>query len=429
MTFGSVIRFRERFRHSTVQGYVLREYLFSVLVAFLFFIAIFFVNQILVIARDRLAEQVSILDTLMLIFYAMPAIVALSILYSSFIGIILSVGKLSEGREILAARAGGMSLQMLIMPVFAGALFLTCLAFVTNDYFLPLGTMNYSRLYQELLYSNTRLIIEPYSIRRYENSTLITGAVIDNKIQGLIILDTTEDGTERSISAGQAELVRNDRTGGIITLKLDRIEMISMKDNLIHESTADTMDYNIVFENIVFSMTNPSVREMSARDVLQLIRQRREENRVRLENESLAFHIRRMRFLAAYAALVNNYSERRVQELRDLSGLLHSMENKSTVDQTLRLYTIEFWQKLSLPLGSLSFILLGFSIGLSALKYGRTLGIITGLIVASVYWGMLVAINQIGLNLTYIPAVLVCFTPNILLTVVGGFLFRNYLRR
>jgi lipopolysaccharide export system permease protein len=413
----------------TLQRYVTREYLLSFTVSFLFFIAIFFVNQILVIARDRLAEQVSVFDTLRLILYAMPAIVALSVPYASFIGIILAVGKLSEGREILAARASGVSFRRLLMPVLIASLLLSSVSFVFNDYFLPLGTMNYGRLYQELLYSNSRLIIEPYAVRKYENSTLVTGDVKDNVIEGLLILDSAEDGSSRTISAARAELLRNDRSGGIITLQLSDVEILSRSDDIIQESRAETMDYNILLENIVFNLSNTSVREMSARDVRALVVSRKEQFEQRRANELRLYESQKRIIEARYYALSYDYDgeslaalERSIQQLSPDPAL-------QPMDRTLRLYRIEFWKKFSIPLASLTFMFIGFPLGLMALQAGRTLGIVLGLILASGYWGMLTAIDAVGLRLMTLPAGLITFSPNILMIIAGTVLLRSYFRK
>lgn len=412
----------------SLQRYVTGEYLFSFLISFLFFLAIFFVNQILVIARDRLAEHVSVFDTLRLIIYAMPAIIALSVPYASFIGIILAIGKLSEGREILAARASGVSFRRLLSPVLISALFLSSLSFITNDYFLPLGTMNYSRLFQELLYSNSRLIIEPYSVRHYENSTLVTGAVEDHLIDGLLILDSAEDGSRRTISATRAELARNDNKQGIITLKLSDVEILSTKDDIVQESYAESMDYNILLENIVLNVGNPSVREMSARDVYSLIQDREKQFAERLASEKSNYLSLTRQFESSYFDLAGQYrAETRTTLERNLRQLPATVPEQIQ-DRTLRLYQLEFWKKFSIPLASLTFIFMGFPLGLMALKHGRTLGIVLGLILAAGYWGMLTANEALGMQLSSIPAAMIAFWPNVVMLTAGSILLYGYFK-
>ena len=412
-----------------IHYYILKEYLLSFMVAFLFFLALFFVNQILVFARNQLAEMTSIFDTLKLILYVMPAIIALSVPYASLVGVILAVGKFSEGREILALRASGQGFSLLLTPILIAALLLSGISFIVNDYFLPLGTMNYNRLYQELLYSNSRLIIEPYAIRKYENSILITGAVNDHSIEGIIILETTTNGTERTISASRAELLRNDHQQGIITLALDNVEIISRTDSTIQESYAEFMNYNILLENIVPNISNPSVREMSTRDVYTLIQQQAVESTNQYNNVRSQYDVQNARFQAnMFAYAENGNNDIRSQILATYSQL-PADPDEYFFDRSLRLYRLEFWKKFSIPLASFTFILLGFPLGLMALRTGKTLGIILGLILASVYWSLLTANEAFGMELYTVPAMLIAFSPNIVMLLAGFLLLRFYFRK
>ena len=86
-------------------SYIAKEYLFSFLVSFLFFFFLFFINQMLVIARDVLSKQVDFGSTLLLIVYALPAIVALAFPFASLVGAMMAVGRFSSDNEMTAMQA------------------------------------------------------------------------------------------------------------------------------------------------------------------------------------------------------------------------------------------------------------------------------------------------------------------------------------
>ncbi len=411
-----------------LQRYICAEYLFSFFVAFLFFVSIFFVNQILVLARNQLAEMVSLLDTLRLILYALPAIIALAVPYASFIGVILAIGKLSEGCEILAARANGFGIFTLLIPVLLTALGLSSISFMVNDYLLPVSTMNYSRFYQELLYSNPRLVIEPYAIRKYDNSILITGNVDDLSIDGLMILDKTNDGTDRTINARQAELQRNDRQQGIITLKLENVEMFSMTNSIIQESSADSMEYNILLEDIALSVGNPSVREMSARDVHGLIQEQEIVAETQFKTDLMQYVNAASAFYINYFAHIAMENSNDHSQILDYHKNLPELPRESGYNRTLRLYRMEFWKKFSIPFASLTFILIGFPLGLTALKVGRNVGIFTGFLLGGIYWGLLLLNEFIGIRLIEVPTFFIAFSPNFAMIIVGILLIRLYFK-
>lgn len=411
-----------------IQRYLVKEYLLYFLISFLFFFAIFFVNQILVLARNQFAEQVPLFDVLRLMIFALPAIIALAVPYASFIGVILAIGKFSEGREILAARASGIGLSVLLLPVLSASFLLGVVSFTVNDYLLPLSIMNYTRLYQELLYSNPRLVIEPYAIRKYSDSILITGAVEDTVIDGILIFDKTDSGTDRTISADRAELLRNDQQQGIITLALSNVEMISVNDSIIQDSFAESMEYNILLENIVFSIHDPTVREMSVRDVFGLILKQELVFQEQLEQARLQYHLVTADFQTNYFAYAMvQRSDFRSKVLQDYQALPQDPD-KFLHDSLLRLYRLEFWKKFSLPLASLTFILLGFPLGLLALRVGRNIGIFSGFLIGGLYWGLLTLNEFAAIEFPFIPAILLTFSPNIMMAAVGSLLLYFYFK-
>ena len=63
-----------------------------------------------------------------------------------------------------------------------------------NDYFLPLGNLRFAEVYRRVLYSNPGLELEPYSVKRYENTTIVTGAVDGRQIRDIVIVDKSLEG-------------------------------------------------------------------------------------------------------------------------------------------------------------------------------------------------------------------------------------------
>ena len=63
---------RRRGNYWLLYRYVGREYIFSFIVAFMFFFFIFFVNQILVLAQKILLKNVNVTDVIMLVIFSIP---------------------------------------------------------------------------------------------------------------------------------------------------------------------------------------------------------------------------------------------------------------------------------------------------------------------------------------------------------------------
>ena len=61
--------------------------------------------------------------------------------------------------------------------------------------------MNYTKLYRKLIYSNPELELESFTAKRYMDTVLITGEVKGKNIDDIIIIDRTNEGNKRFITA------------------------------------------------------------------------------------------------------------------------------------------------------------------------------------------------------------------------------------
>ncbi|MCI0481301.1 MAG: LptF/LptG family permease, partial [Candidatus Dadabacteria bacterium] len=155
-------------RYWSLSFYVGKEFIFSFIVSFLFFFFIFFMNNILILAEQVLAKKVPPVDVLLLIIYMLPSVVSISFPFASLVGALMAVGRFSSDNELLAVQASGVSKTRLFIPfVFIGLIF-TAFSFVSNDYLIPLGNINFGRLYRKILLTNPELELESYSVKRYQ---------------------------------------------------------------------------------------------------------------------------------------------------------------------------------------------------------------------------------------------------------------------
>jgi len=374
----------------TLVSYISKEYLLSFFIAFLFFIAIFFVNQILYLARDRLAQSVSLFDTLRLVVYAMPAIVALSFPFGSLLGVLMTLGKFSSENETMAAQAAGIGLHQLFVPLLILGIGLSGISFGVNDYLLPLGTLRYTTLYQELLFANSELALSPNTVQRYERTTIVTGPAQDGVFLNTTLLDTSEDGKSRVITAGTVQITRNARQDGVISLDLTDVQIHETDPQNPQDFTslkAERMTYSILLREINNSIRNPGPREMSILDLWDLIQSRR-------------------------TLLSERWGD-----------------GESRADRTLQLYWIEFWKKIAIPFSSFTFLVLGFPLGLSARHNGRSVGFGLGVLLSVMYWGMLLGAETLGSRYLELPPGPIIFLPNILMLVGGIGLYLSKVRR
>ncbi|MFP4372862.1 MAG: LptF/LptG family permease [Spirochaetaceae bacterium] len=420
--------------HYTVYAYVAREFLLSFLVAFLFFFFIFFVNQLLLLAEDILAKDVPLLDVLKLILYSLPSIVALSFPFGALVGALMAIGRLSSDDEIIAFRASGISHRVLFTPMLVLGIAFSVFSFVMNDYFLPLGTIRFGELYRQLLYSNPRLELEPYSVVRYRDSTLVTGNVDGKGIDDLVIIEAPDRGERRVISARQARLADTGPAPGVLSLELEDVFSQQGRAGEAEEYeyfSASSMIYNVLLRDITFSVRSPGPREMSSVDVYAVIREKRAELAERRRAHEASVERERYALYRDYlvASGMGGYAQEDArgphayEELEARMEALQRSDARVIRDRSLQIHRIEFHKKFAIPFACLAFTVFAFPVGLLTRKSGRSVGFAVGLMVAVAYWAMLIAGQTLGTQQPAYSPFMAMWAPNLLVLGLGAVVF------
>jgi lipopolysaccharide export system permease protein len=419
-----------------IARYALSEFALSFLVAFSFFFFIFFINQLLVMAEEIFAKQVPFWDVLLFILFSLPSIVALSFPFGALVGALMSVGRLSSDNELLAMRASGIPLRKVLAPLLAMGLILSLISFVMNDYFLPLGNLRLGRMYRKILYSNPGIELEAYSVKKYQDMVIITGGIEGNRIGNLVILDKNDRGQKRVITARRAVLEEASGQRGVISIRLEEVfsqaRAVDGRDRYEY-TTADSMIYNILLKDISVAFMNPGPREMRSVDVWRQIQSmekdfaatRREHAR---EVERLLVELTmQARYLrdgsAGNAAAVS----RGLAEVAGAYSRFVAARDRHLVDRNLQLYLLEFHKKFSIPFACLIFVLFAFPIALLARRSGRAVGFGIGLLVSTVYWGLLFTGQTLGMRVE-LPPPLAMWLPNLLVLAAAISLLASRIR-
>jgi lipopolysaccharide export system permease protein len=411
--------------------YVSREFAFSFIVAFLFFFFMFFVNQILVMAEQIFSKHVPFWDVLRLIVYSLPIVVALSFPLGSLVGALMAVGRLSSDNEILAFNVLGVPPRHILFPLIAAGLLLSMLSFVMNDYFYPSGMIRYAEIYRKIMLSNPAVELEPLSIKKYENTIIITGKVEGRRIENVLIIDKTPEGNRRIITARSAVIEESAENKGVVSLIMDGVfsEVGFPKEGDRYDYTmADTMVYNLLLKSMTSSLGVIGPSQQSSVDVWRQIQRmsvdqaekaRQRDDRARSLLYGLSSAVRAAR-------IVEIYDPSRLETAkRSLDSLLKAEvaeKGRDVTDRTLQNYLVEFNRKFSLPAGCLVFVFFAFPIGIRARRSGRTLGFAVGLFVSIAYYGLLFVGQTFGLRMSLSPA-LSMWLPDAVVGAVGIALF------
>lgn len=360
----------------TLQLYIAKELFLYFLVLFFFFFSMFFVNQFLLLAKTILRQRVPVPDVLLLIWYSLPAIIAQSAPFATLVGFLMCLGRMASDNEIMVLRATGQRYSVILLPVLVMGAIISLFSFVMNDYFLPLGNINYLKLQRQIVVSNPGVQIESNTVKRMNKTALVMGEAKDNHVDDLIILDSSQNNQLRIICAKDVDAISTTFPGVLLTLSMHSpvVFQLDTSDKASYDLIdADTMSYN-VFDSVILSDSNGvSPREMTS---------------------------------------------------HDLKSLIKSYEADGTFTKLqLNSYYLEYYKKFSIPFGSVFFALLALPLALLfGKKNGQVVGMIIGVVISFLYWAATMIGQQLGYSNGF-DGFWTMWTPNVVIGALGVWLY------
>ena len=362
--------------------YLMKELFLYFFIAFIFFFMVFFVNQILLVAENILKKRVPVMDVMRLITYSLPMVIAQSAPFATLVGFLMCLGRLASENEILIFRASGQGYRVILRPVLILGVLISFASFFVNDYLLPLGTINYNKLYRSILTSNPAVELESNSIKRTNDKTLVIGEVSGENVSDLIFFDTDADDGQRIIVADKSEVKKASEAGVLMKLIMNDASVLMFdrdKKNNYDVLTSENVELNIFESTFLENDRAVSPREMTSYDLYKQIK---------------------------------------------------AMKNDAEVTPKKRnRYNLEMAKKFSMPFGSIFFAILAMPLALIFGKHnGQTIGLIIGLFISLFYWAVSI-VGQIFSSRSGLYGVTTMWAPNILIGVAGILFYLRLLRK
>lgn len=362
--------------------YLMKELFLYFFIAFIFFFMVFFVNQILLVAENILKKHVPVFDVMRLITYSLPMVIAQSAPFATLVGFLMCLGRLASENEILILRASGQNYKVILKPVLLLGILISFASFFVNDYLLPLGTINYNKLYRSILTSNPAVELESNSIKRTNDKTLVIGEVNGENVSDLIFFDTDTNGGQRIIVADKSVVKKSSAPGVLMKLIMNDASVVMFdrdKKNDYDVLTSETVELNIFESTFLENDRAVSPREMTSYDLYKEIR---------------------------------------------------AMKNDADVTKKKRnRYNLEMAKKFSVPFGSIFFAILAMPLALIFGKHnGQTIGLIIGLFISVFYWAVSI-VGQIFSSRSGVYGITTMWAPNILIGLAGILFYLRLLRK
>ncbi|MBN1648990.1 MAG: LptF/LptG family permease [Spirochaetales bacterium] len=407
------------------------EFFISFGVAFLFFFFVFFINQILLLIEEILSKNIPFHIVGKLVIYALPRIFSFTFPFSTVVGALMACGRFIAHNEFLAMQACGISYKRIFIPFIILAGIFTLVSFSINDYFIPWGTVNTYRLKAQMLQENPELDLEPYSKKKIEDSTIITGNIENKIIYDIVILDKENGTDKRVISAKEARITTNPDQDDVISLKLNNVFSQTVEKAQKSEFSyfsSDEMVYNILLKDMSINTETITASEKRTLDILKNIREKKKALKIRLETKQKNLAVKTAELKSIYLhmpEISNCKKELGTEELTRLRSSLNDYTNEyntAIFDRSLHTHLLEFNNKFALPFGCIAFVLLAFPVSLFSKRSGRSVGFLIGVIFTVIYWGLVFMGYRLGRRAYFNPA-LAMWIPNLVLLVFSGIFF------
>jgi lipopolysaccharide export system permease protein len=333
----------------------------------------------------------------------------------------MTIGRISSDNEVLIILASGLSYKMVFVPAAIVGIIISIVSFFTNDVLLPAGTIQYAKLYRRILVSTPALELAANSVKRFKDTTIVTGPVEGTAIGNILIIDRTYDGERRVIMARDAELKDSGREG--LSLDLSKAFIQSSKEIVRNDydyAFMDSLRYWVPQSDLIQAISSISPNQMSTTDLRKAIAVKGKDLGDRLDKQ-YAKTLTSALDLEDSLRKSDSVWNRRENNL-EAFGKEYQIVGVMKKDRSYSLYRFEYNQKYALPFGAFSFVFLAVSLGLYAKKSGQTVGFFFGMIISCLFWVLLIGGKTAGIRLGYSPF-LTMWLPNIIAISAGFVLF------
>ncbi|MCP4105694.1 MAG: LPS export ABC transporter permease LptF [Desulfobacteraceae bacterium] len=362
--------------NSIINRYILKEMLPPFTLTIVFFTFIFLMAKLVEITNLIVNYRIGVGKVLLMLMYTIPYFLVYVVPMSVMMTVLLTFLRLSGDNEIIALKAGGMSITRLLPPVFMFCLMGCLLTGFMVIKGLPWGKMRFKEQALEIAASNLSIGLKQRTFNDSFKDVMLYVNKID--VKNSLLKDI---------------FIEDQRTEGVaITIVAPRGQLFSEPDKFI-------------FHLRLFNGTI---------------------NQVDLEKEwvnSVNFDTYEMS-LDVEDALSKAKDEPKDESEMSLAELWRYMKSAPGKDSEYNLILIEFHRKFSIPFACFVLGFLAVPLGIHAKTARRSFGIGVGIFFILLYYLLLSAGTVFGEAGRY-PPIIGMWVPNIVMGCIGLYLFKR----
>ena len=358
---------------SIIDRYIFKELLAPFGIALAFFSFIFIMTQLPAITNYVISYQIGLKTVVLLLIYAMPFFLQFIVPMSVMISVLLTFLSMSGDMEIVALKAGGISIYRLLPPVLTFGLVGAVLTAGLSIFGLPAGRKATARLLRDVAASHVDLGLKPRQfIDSFKDVVLYVHAIDPHtkQLKDVFIEDRRSPDAAITVVAPQGQL-SYDTGKMVVNLRL--------LNGTIHQvDLAERRAMNLRFGTYD----------------------------LRLDVKSA---------LAAGSKRSLNAEEMSMHQLRE------TIDKADVKDERYYKALLEWHKKFSLPMACLALALLAVPLGITTKSTKRSYGIGLGMVFFLLYYIMLSAGWVFGESGLY-PPLIGMWVPNVVSAAVGAIL-------
>jgi LPS export ABC transporter permease LptG/LPS export ABC transporter permease LptF len=366
-----------------IDRYILKEVAPPFVLGLLIYSFVLLMNQLLQFPDLFIARGVTLADTLKLLVYLIPAVLAFTVPMGVLMGILAGLSRMSSDSEVTALRTLGISPRRVLRPLFVFALGGWLAASLLTMVVTPRFNFLWTQTFTDVVLNRAELRFSP---REFNES--ITNMV-------LYIQNVATDRTwENVFIAFNADPVKPR----VLMAKRGRLHIYPESKKAVLELWDAVQHVVDLSEPDTSYQVQSSAHVEEAIDIESLFPSATPEKRVREKNIAELFQgltevrARQAGLLAEKAAVVKRRAPGDDPErARTEFGL-------SQADHDRRSYGVEIHKRFALPFVCWIFVFLGLPLGSSTRKGGRTSGFTLSLIIILIYYVGITAGEQLAMN-------------------------------
>ena len=350
--------------------YIFREVIMAAVFGICAFSAVFIGSGTLFkIARFITDYGASITSIIKIFVYGLPAIIMWTFPMSMLLATLLTFGRLSSSSEITAMKSCGISFSRIAAPaIILGFIFSIC-AILFNEHVVPWANTAYNNVVYYEIQGNTELKSQDH----------------------IILKEIQNDVMQRLVYA--REYRSSDETMQGITM-----QEFNTEGKLTHVENAAYAEWKnatwIMHEGIIYDISD--------------------DERTR----TMRFETQMLPVKASPRQIVREQKKPEELTMKELKAQIEIM--KTQYANTAKLET-ELYQRLSIPMASLIFALIGVPLGLQPTRNTSSAGFAISVVIIFIYYSIMTLANALARG-DILPPMYAVWIPNIIGLIFGTFL-------